>query len=499
MILSLRKQLLFSIIAGMVILLTIFSFMIYTITRQTMIRNFDKSLLASAKMLSAVVEGEGSEHDEDDHRPEDSERDKDDHREEENDSSEIRLEHEFDVSMTPEFNELNGGAYFQFWFGDKTIERSPSLGRHNLPFFNAGTDIPQYQHCFLPDGKTGRAVCYRFFPRIENKKQDLTQLSEDDKFTLVVAKDASDLYGHLEFLLWMLISLSVTTIIISTVVALVVTVTSLRPIHALAGEIASVREDDLARTFSTALYPAELHPICEGMNNLLIRLASSFERERRFNKDVAHELRTPLAGLQTTIEVCLSRQRETSQYRPSLTHCPHLVVTTNRMIDALLSLSKIETGHHNLNVDSIQMKDMIDDCWRNFADTAYDNNVSFQNSIQPDVLCRSDAAWLAMIVSNTLDNAVEYSGKDGRVWTNARQGDGFIDLSISNTGCQLTSDEVQHIFEFFWRKDQSRTDTGRHCGIGLSVAKRIAEVLHIDLRAELEDNNIFTLHFRIRQ
>jgi two-component system sensor histidine kinase QseC len=491
MILSLRKRLLIGIIAGTAILLAVFSLMIYTVTKQTMIQHFDKSLLASAKMLSAVVESEGSE----------SEHEGDEHGENEegDERSEAELDFEFDVSMTPEFNEPNGGAYYQFWFGDENVDRSPSLGRYDLPLFGLTSKVPQFQLCVLPDSKKGLAVSYRFFPRVEKDGQDLGQLYEGEKYILVVAKDASDLYGHLDFLQWLLISLSVTTIIVSTVVAWVITQTSLRPIHALADKIAQIREDDLAQTFPPAQFPAELHPICECMDDLFTRLEHSFERERRFNKDVAHELRTPLSGLQTTIEVCLSRQRQPHEYQDSLQNCLKIVKTMNRMIDALLSLSKIEAGRLTVGDDTIDIKNIVDDCWRNFADTAHDNNVSFQNYVTAFILCRSGKDWLAMIISNTLDNAVEYTGKGGRVWVNAKQGDAFIQLSISNTGCLLTGQEVQHIFEFFWRKDQSRTGTGRHCGIGLSVAKRIAAVLGIDLKAQLEDNNIFTLHLRINR
>lgn len=491
MILSLRRRLLIGITAGMAILLTVFSFTIFTITKQTMVRQFDNSLLASAKLLSAVVENEGSESEDDD-----DDDDREDHGRSRDELSqpEAGLDFEFDVSMTPEFNETNGGSYFQFWTADKNISRSPSLGRHDLPLFGVRSNSPQFQKCVLPDAKPGRAVSYSFFPRVEKDGHDLGQFSSSEQYTLIVAKDASAVYDHLDFLTWLLFSSSVVIVIISTVVAKLVTQASLGPIHILADKIASIRQDDLAETFTSAKFPAELHPICEGMDDFLIRLRDSFERERRFNKDVAHELRTPLSGLQTTIEVCLSRQREPNQYQDSLEDCLGIVKTMGRMIDALLSLSKIEAGQHSVSDHTINLKDMVDDCWSNFTDTAYDNSVSFQNSLPADLICRSDKDWLTMIVSNTLDNAVEYSGKDGRIWVSSQQGDGFVQLSVSNTGCQLTAEEVQHIFEFFWRKDQSRTDTGKHCGIGLSVAKRIAAVLDIELRAELENDNIFTLH-----
>jgi signal transduction histidine kinase len=140
---------------------------------------------------------------------------------------------------------------------------------------------------------------------------------------------------------------------------------------------------------------------------------------------------------------------------------------------------------------------MIDDYWRNIAETASAKELIFENSVQNNLTCQSDKDHLGMIITNLLDNAVEYTNQAGQIRVKAKQFEDFIMLSISNTGCSLTQQQVEHIFESFWRKDESRTNTGRHCGVGLAVVRKISDVLGVEVKAELEDDGIFTIHLSL--
>ena len=71
-----------------------------------------------------------------------------------------------------------------------------------------------------------------------------------------------------------------------------------------------------------------------------------------------------------------------------------------------------------------------------------------------------------------------------------------VTVSISNTGCTLSPEDVEHVFDFFWRKSPSRSETGRHCGIGLSVAKKVAIVLGGALEVEVQ-GDLFVAHLTL--
>jgi signal transduction histidine kinase len=458
-----------------------------------MIRHFDNSLLTTAKMLSAVIEDEEFEAG--------GQKDKDDDNDKTGslNQSARRLDFEFDVGMMPEFDNINGGAYYQFWSRDgAVVVRSPSLGTKDIPCFGFDLAVPEYHVCTLPDGKKGRAIGYQFLPRTEKDSVDKNKPSEERLLSLTAAKDATELYAHLNFLKWLLLGSSIIIVFISTAIAYLVAQTSLRPIHVFVRKIGLIREDNLAQQFSSEKFPAELRPICACLNDLFQRLEASFNRERQFNANVAHELRTPLAGMQAMIEVCLLRPRETAEYRDSLRNCLEIVNAMNRIVNILLDLSKFDSGHVTIQKESIPLKKVVDDLWRNFADKAYDKKIGFQNAIQEEMTCESAKDYLSMIISNILDNAVEYTNSAGRIWIKAKRvDDAIIVLSISNTGCCLTQEEILHVFDFFWRKDKSRTDTGRHCGAGLTVARKVAGILGLDINAGLENDGVFTISLRL--
>ena len=484
MIVSLRKRLLWGITLGTTILLTIFSVSVYTITHQTMIQHFDESLLGTARMLSAVIENEGVENG---------------HHDEQRSGrniSEIVFEFEFDVRMTPQFNTLNGGGYFQIWDQEgNVLVRSPSLGKQNLTYIKSGSDAPEYRKTRLPNNKRGRAISYPFLPRPKDELPP-NQLQQPRMLTLVLSQNADGIYGHFAFLRWLLAGASLGVVFLSTGVAFCVTRTSLRPIHSLARAITSVGEDNLGLNFPSDHYPAELRPVCQCLNDVFRRLERSFKREKEFNANVAHELRTPLAGIQSTIEVCLSREREPADYRNAFEDCLQIAMAMNKMIDTLLTLSKFDSGQMAIEKTSFHPNELIDNIWRYFSDKAYDKGIRFENSIPPETVCRSDKDRLAMILSNVLENAVEYTDRTGRIRTDVECTEDLLAISVSNTGCRLTQADVEHVFDHFWRKDAARTDAGKHCGIGLPVARKIASLLKITIDVTI-DGDVFTVRLCI--
>jgi signal transduction histidine kinase len=82
-----------------------------------------------------------------------------------------------------------------------------------------------------------------------------------------------------------------------------------------------------------------------------------------------------------------------------------------------------------------------------------------------------------MVMSNLLDNAVEYTDEKGQIRAEGHKADNQIEITVANTGCRLTSDEASQVFDCFWRGDSSRAETGIHCGLGLALVRRIIMAL----------------------
>jgi two-component system heavy metal sensor histidine kinase CusS len=483
MILSLRSRLVVRVVLGLAVVLCSLCVLIYAVTRYALISNFDKSLLDTAKMLSAIVELEGGDGI--------AERQQEHHGRHAPPRAGQRIDFDFDVSLTPEFDNPRGGAYYQFTDGDGTaIISSPSLAGAELNVFAQLSGPPRYKQCVLPDGRVGRAIGFQFIPP-GNRQPD------DGPFSIVVARDAGGIYNHLSFLKWLLLISSAAGVLLSVVVALFVSGTGLRPVGTLADEISRVDTDNFDNTSISGEYPQELLPVIRCLNDLLARLKRSLDREKRFSSDIAHELRTPVAGIQTTIEVALSRPREPKEYQADLKTCLQIVKSTNRMIETVLSLARLESKQLPLQQEHIALKDLIDNCWVSFADRAYDKGTKFDNYVGENTGCFSDKTLMSMIFSNILDNAVEYCDKGGRIWIEAEESVEFITVSISNTGCKLNPQEADDVFSAFWRGDESRENTGTHCGIGLTVVQRLVRILGGKIKAQVGPESIFTVRLSL--
>jgi len=458
---SLRTRLLAGTIGGMVLLLVCFSLTVYAVIRHALVGEFDSSLTSTAKILAAAVETEDD-----------------------------IIDAEFEERRMSEFNDTGQPAYYQIWELDgEVVCRSPLLGDCDLPQLYGPGDMPAHAAC--PDPCTDRllrAVGVRFLPRIEAADANApSQVAEGHALIIVVARDASKLHGQLGFLKWLLLVAAGATAGVALLVAAVVVRRGLGPLQSIAIEIAAIGENDLGARIGGAPVPAEILPIKDRLNGLLSRLEKAFDSERRVTADVAHELRTPLAGIRATIEVALGRERGGAEYRSALSECLGMAVGMQALTDNLLTLVRLDASAVALQVERIALAEFVDSIWLTFREKAAARDISFENRIGEDLAVDSDAVNLGTVFSNLLSNAVEYADSPGRVWITARRTDAMVEIAVANTGCTLTSEQVAQVFDRFWRADAARAETGVHCGLGLLLVKEMARALHGSATAEVRD------------
>jgi heavy metal sensor kinase len=462
---SLRNRLIIGVIGGILLLLTVFSLIVYSVIRRALINQFDESLLSTARILAASVEQDGNQ-----------------------------IELEFDVQQMPEFQRCINPTFYQLWQQDGTVVvRSPSLGTDDLLHLE-GPSAEQVFQEFKTLGQPRRAVGFKFTPRLSDSGEvSGEQKTKEQVLTLVMARDASGLYRQLNLLQRILLAACVITISLSIFIAAFVVRGGLRPLNSIAAEIANIREDNLAARIGTERIPSELFPIKNRLNELLSRLEDSFNRERRFTADVAHELRTPLAGLRSILEVTLTRNRDVDEYRNSLAECLEISKSMQSMANNLLTLARIDAHQMTFRKGRIELAKLVGSCWRSFSDRALERDIVFDNRIPDKIVCESDPDCLSIVLSNLFDNAVEYANKAGKIWVEAHQSDDSVEISIANTGCQLTDEQASHIFDRFWRADISRANTGAHCGLGLALVERLVRALGGSTAVELQPGGIFII------
>jgi len=463
---SLRNHLLTGIIGGLVLLLAVFSLLVYVLIYNALIKRFDTSLLSMARILAASVEIDNDE-----------------------------IELEFELQQMQEFQDTDHPTYYQLWRADGTVVvKSALLGEDNLFLPASRLDELVFGQSRGRNNQPQRSVGLRFIPRVsDSDSKDYKEPTSEQTLALVVVRDAGDLYSQLMFLKLVLLSASIAVITLSFLVAAFIVRRGLAPLNAIAAEISAIKEDDLTARINTNSIPTEIVPIGNRLNELLSRLEEAFERERRFTADVAHELRTPLAGLRSTIEVTLMRARDRHEYQAVISDCLAIVENMQKMVINLLTLARLETHQVAFRREQINLAKLASSCWRPFSKTALERKVTFENNIPNGTILFSDSDNLAIVISNLFDNAVEYTNETGRIWATAKKSEACVEITIANTGCTLTNEQVSQVFDSFWRADSSRSHTDVHSGLGLAIVQRVVRALGGAASVKVQKGGIFAV------
>jgi two-component system sensor histidine kinase QseC len=480
---SLSARLLTGMVGSIALLLILFGIVVHVSIRRALLEEFDFTLASAAHTLAAAVEMDDEE-----------------------------IEVEFDLDAVPELQNTDHPLYFQCWMPDGTVlARSASLAREDLPMLYGQDGEPAVRAVTLADGRRLRALGLRFAPAVEDGewivagqehfggprpdegRPDLPQL------TLVLARDTAGLESQMRFVRWLLLATGAVTMVSALLVSVAVVKRGLEPLKSLAARIAAIGEEDLATRISARRMPTEMKPVAEKLNHLLARLETAFGRERAFTSDVAHELRTPLAGVRSTLEVALGRDRQAAEYKEALADSLAITERLEAMVESLLTLAQLDAGRMEFRREDVELRELVDACWSTVADTAQARGLSFANDVPADLSCTSDRDGLIMVFTNLLANAAEYADENGRVWVRAHEADDSVEVAVANTGSQLTPEQASQATERFWRADASRRDTGIHYGLGLALARRVVSSLGGTIRVEVDPVGVFTVRIAIER
>ncbi|MGA2500573.1 MAG: ATP-binding protein [Tepidisphaeraceae bacterium] len=390
---------------------------------------------------------------------------------------------EIDPLMMPEFSRADRPDYFALWSaGAAPIALSSAVaGNLRKPASSLAAGHPF--SLALPDGRPGRAIVLTFPVHMEEPDDTITRASDAAMLTLLLARETAGMDRMLSGLSILLAGVALATAVVSGGLMTLVIRRGLSPVGDLAARIASLGENTLAERLHAPSVPVELLPMVDRLNELLSRLDAAFTRERAFSADVAHELRTPLAGLESALEVCASRRREPDAYEQTVTRCLAAVRDMHAMVERLLLLARFESGQVSISPQLAVLCELAADCLRSFQARIAARRLQVAVSIPSDLSVRTDPQHLRIILHNLLDNAVAYAGEGGIVRMTAVNDEAHTVIQISNTGSTLTSADAEKAFERFWRADAARGNTGLHCGLGLSLSRRIAQCLSGSLTA----------------
>jgi signal transduction histidine kinase len=237
--------------------------------------------------------------------------------------------------------------------------------------------------------------------------------------------------------------------------------------------------------------------VVDRLNELLDRLGVAFAREQGFTSDVAHELRTPLAGLRTTLEVCRGKARNALAYKAALDICLEVVLSMQAIVESLFLLARADNGQLTLALRPFDLPLLLKECWTVFAKPAEARSLRVTWDLPPALVVASDREKLQMVVQNLFDNAVSYVEDGGVIEIQVTRSSPMVEINITNSGSHMQTADIPFLFQRFWRRDQQRSETGRHAGLGLSISMQLMNLIHGKIEARALPDRFFQVRLQI--
>ncbi|TXG77669.1 HAMP domain-containing histidine kinase [Patescibacteria group bacterium] len=225
-------------------------------------------------------------------------------------------------------------------------------------------------------------------------------------------------------------------------------------------------------------------------------IEEAMDAQTRFVSDASHELRTPLTALQLTNEVALRKPRLTSkESRELIEHNLAEATKLKTLSDGLLGLLK-QDGHL-LEHTSVSLQAVVGEAMNRIAPTAIEKRISVHDSV-PNIMVKSEEAALVQIVTILLDNAVKYSALKSDIYLESKARAKTAYLSVRDNGVGIKASELPHIFDRFYRADTSRSRQHTEgYGLGLSIARKLADQLGAEITAKSEPDKGSTFTIRL--
>jgi heavy metal sensor kinase len=219
----------------------------------------------------------------------------------------------------------------------------------------------------------------------------------------------------------------------------------------------------------------ELGQLAAVFNELLARLEHSFVSMREFMADASHELRTPLAIIRGESDVALSQDRTNKEYKDSLAVIQDEAGRLSRIVDDLMALAYADAGQHPLKFEEFYLNDLVEETCRAMQVLAMKKGVHMTIEPSEDFVFRGDEDMLRRLLLNLLDNAVKYTPAGGQVAVKLATEKQGAKITVTDTGIGIPAEAAPHIFERFYRVDKARSRADGGSGLGLSIAKWVAE------------------------
>ena len=269
--------------------------------------------------------------------------------------------------------------------------------------------------------------------------------------------------------------------LLSAAIAYFVSGRALQPLRQFTAQAEKINQESLVRVRLDESAIQEFRQLSHAVNGMLDRLAHSFDLQRQFAGNAAHELRTPLALMQTKLELfCEEHADADAETMQMAAFQMEQLDRLSALVRTLLSMSNLQSVSR---IDEIPLAPLAEEILTDLAPLAQEKQVTLRQDCEEVSMVGSDAL-IYRLLFNLIENAIKYNKTGGTVFVSVKQADENVILEVADTGSGIPEDCMEHIVEPFFRVDKSRSRQMGGVGLGLALVREIALLHGGSVRAE---------------
>lgn len=267
----------------------------------------------------------------------------------------------------------------------------------------------------------------------------------------------------------------------------------LLPFQKVTKAISEVKEGFTDEALSVPDYEETQH-IVDAFNKVLRRMRTLDQSRQEFVSNVSHELKTPLTSMKVLADSLIGQSQVPEElYQEFMEDIAAEIERENRIINDLLSLVKVDKTKGELNIQGTDMNALLELLMKRLGPIARKENIELILESNRPVLAEVDEVKITLACSNLIENAIKYNRPEGWVKVSLDADHQFATITIEDSGIGIAKEELEHIFERFYRVDKSHSGEIRGSGLGLSITRNII-LMHrgaIQVSSVLEEGTTF--------
>lgn len=223
-------------------------------------------------------------------------------------------------------------------------------------------------------------------------------------------------------------------------------------------------------------------------NRAIEPMKETFQKQKQFVSDASHELKTPLTIINTNVDLVLSNEDQSvASQKQWLTNIKNEVNRTSTLTNNLLYLSKMDATEFK-DSERINISSQIEQCTLSLEAIAYEKQMTFETDIKEELYVKGSPSMINQLIIILLDNAIKYSEENAKIEVILGSSSKHVNLQVINQSKTIPSEKLEHLFDRFYRADDSRNSQSGGHGLGLAIASNIIDKHHGKITINSKDN-----------